>query len=137
MDGLINMLNLKIILKSKGMNRSIILCFLFIGTLQMACKKETTLVGKTGKLTVEFVDFNSSCNWNLKIVEEVKVANFQEEYESEFLYGDMGHYNKDGQYQFGDTFTIEFEVLEECPYPHLLILCNIHGGVPIKILSIE
>lgn len=119
------------------MNRFILLLLIYFWCTLSTCKKGTTLNTKIGKLEVEFVDFEQSCNWNLRIIDKVKLTDFHEVYTSEFLYGDMNRYNQQKDYQFGDTFTVEYEVLEECPYPHRLILCNIPGGVPIKIIGIE
>ncbi len=105
--------------------------------LMLGCKKDAGLLkDKTGTLTVEFVSFEESCNWNLEILNGTTVSDFHENYSSKFLHSDIDDFNVNGNFQIGDTLTIHFEVLEENPYPQKFILCNVHPGVPVKILDI-
>lgn len=118
------------------MNRSNI-CLLSVLLLFTACEKEQIYSAKTGKLTVEFVDFEQSCDWNLKILDDILVYNFQQTAASGYLYSNIEQFNEDQSFQLGDSLRIEYEVLEECPYPKRLILCNIDHGIPIRLLSVE
>ncbi|MCB0633394.1 MAG: hypothetical protein R2824_18510 [Saprospiraceae bacterium] len=118
------------------MKRSIILAFGFL-LLMTACQKEQLITAKAGELLVEFVDFEQSCNWNLKILGNIKVNDFHRTQASAYLYGDMDRHNQDGSFQLGDVLRVEFEVLEEAPYPQRLILCDIPGGIPVRLLSVE
>jgi len=104
------------------------LCF----AICFACEKESLSTNER-VLEVEIVDFDNSCDWNLKIIGDEVVSNFSDEYTYQYLYSDIDLYE---EYEIGDTIKIEFEVLEECPYPKRLILCNVHHGVPIRILRI-
>ena len=88
-------------------------------------------------LTVRFVDFEQSCDWNLEIIDDVKIFDFHETYSHKYLHSNIDDFNQNSVYNFGDTLKVEFEVLEKNPYPQRLILCNIDHGIPIKILKIE
>lgn len=118
------------------MNRSNI-CLLSVLLLFTACEKEQIYSAKTGKLAVEFVDFDQSCDWNLRLLNGLEVYNFQQTASSSYLYSDIDLYNENNVFQFGDTLQIEFEVLEHCLYPKRPILCIELHGVPVRLLSIK
>ena len=117
-----------------------IFCFVVAIFSLVACKKEPGIGPIEGNFRVRYLDFEQSCDWNLELIDHKLNRDNSPNIQSETrLYGNVDDFNIPQLYQFGDTFSIEFEVLtdRDCPYIKRLITCNAWHGTPIKIISVE
>ena len=110
---------------------------LFLPLFFSACSKDLPAEFTSGEGFVRLVDFDTSCNENLEFLDGREEWDFHRNYQSPYLHSDIDAYPIFDQLEIGDTLEIEYEVLEENPYPQRFVLCNRMGGVPVKILRIK
>lgn len=122
------------------MNTKTKLAFLVLALSTFACIKDKVQVRQPddGPLKVRFQDISNSCTWNLVTLDNQLITNFQQTRQDSFLHSNIDQFEEAQTLQFGDTLTIDFEVLETVPngYEAPFILCNRHSGIPIKIIEI-
>lgn len=123
------------------MNTKTVFAFLFLLSIAFSCKQDVLLVEhqpEDGPLQVRFQDITTSCTWNLVTLNNELISDFQQTRQDSFLHSDINQFEEAQNLQFGDTLTIEYEVLETVPdgYEAPLNICNRHTGIVIKILAI-
>lgn len=107
-------------------------------TLSMGCTKENQLATSENPIQVRFQDIITSCTWNLVTLNNETIFDFHQTRRDSFLHSDINQFEIAQELEFGDTITIEYEVLEITPdgYVAPFNICDRETGIVIKILNI-
>ena len=116
------------------MRTDIVLISILLLLLSIACRKEMTQP-QSNTLQVRYIQ--QICCGNLVIVGQQEIVSPCPTYQDSLLSAiNLDDFDIPGRFQFGDTFSMEYQLTTDCE-ASCEITCNRHNGIPVRILAVE